>query len=896
GQSIVPAGLTALRSVGAGAYHSIALRFDRTVVAWGRNSSGQTAVPDDVFDVSAVAGGGSHSVALRTNGVVRCWGLNSDGQCNVPAALTSAIAIAAGNAHTVALAVNGTVVCWGSNASGQSAVPAGLSGVGAIAAGTLNTLAMRTAGTVVGWGQNAFGQSAPPATITNATHLASGAVHGVARKADGSIACWGNNTYGQCTVPADLGTVARVAAGGYVTIALLADGTARMWGRNDYGQATLPAGALNAGAFAAGTYHAVAVETVGTQPDCDGDGVFDACEIAAGGADCNLNGIPDSCDIAAGAPDANGNGVPDSCEPQTGEPTQWRVADGGNGHWYVVRRNSSPICWDAASALATAMGGYLATITSSQEHERITSLTAAVQGPTAELGPWIGATCSGRPWGEWYWVTGEPFAYQGWLPSTPNPGWNEEYVHLWRWLDGRWNDAYRCGTDAPTTVHGYVIEWSADCNNDGIVDYGQILAGQLPDADGNGVPDGCDSSTPSCPGANPAVVNDCAQDAIEVVADATLNFTNIGCNTDGPEHSATTCGSDNTLFLNDVWYLARPSASGLLRVETCNQVAFDSKLALYAMGADPNAFDYGSLTSALIACNDDGDALCRASSPFASELEAVVVAGQAYLIRVAAYSNPGTGSVTIDLPEPCALPVENGTEAEACGTTGNNLCSGGNPQPIALGTRIRGTTWSADGSSDSDFYALNITAQTGTTIRVFAGSLVTCRVFSGAPAGGCSGLTLIAETTGACPAEAEVCLQPGTYFIELASVIAQGIACGAGAVNDYVLEITPSSTACPIVVDQTCATPGPNAYSTSSAAVGGGLVACAVNAAFPSCSDSGTTVNSYARPVAQGAIGGSISCLNFGVFSVRRAVNATNSACGNFASEIPLPATIGIYD
>jgi hypothetical protein len=35
-----------------------------------------------------------------------------------------------------------------------------------------------------------------------------------------------------------------------------------------------------------------------------------------------------------------------------------------------------------------------------------------------------------------------------------------------------------------------VIEYSADCNNDGIVDKGQILAGHLIDANNNGVPDG----------------------------------------------------------------------------------------------------------------------------------------------------------------------------------------------------------------------------------------------------------------------------------------------------------------------------------------------------------------------------------------------------------------------
>ncbi len=41
------------------------------------------------------------------------------------------------------------------------------------------------------------------------------------------------------------------------------------------------------------------------------------------------------------------------------------------------------------------------------------------------------------------------------------------------------------------------VEWSADCNGDGIVDYGQILDGTYADEDGNGVPDCCEAG---CPG------------------------------------------------------------------------------------------------------------------------------------------------------------------------------------------------------------------------------------------------------------------------------------------------------------------------------------------------------------------------------------------------------------
>lgn len=48
--------------------------------------------------------------------------------------------------------------------------------------------------------------------------------------------------------------------------------------------------------------------------DCDMDGVPDACAIAANQVpDCDLNGVPDSCDFAAGG-DQDGNGILDVCD------------------------------------------------------------------------------------------------------------------------------------------------------------------------------------------------------------------------------------------------------------------------------------------------------------------------------------------------------------------------------------------------------------------------------------------------------------------------------------------------------------------------------------------------------------------------------------------------------
>ncbi|MHC5006234.1 MAG: M12 family metallo-peptidase [Planctomycetota bacterium] len=51
-------------------------------------------------------------------------------------------------------------------------------------------------------------------------------------------------------------------------------------------------------------------------PDCNGNGVPDAEDIAGGTSqDCNGNGVPDSCDFDdATSQDCNGNGTPDECD------------------------------------------------------------------------------------------------------------------------------------------------------------------------------------------------------------------------------------------------------------------------------------------------------------------------------------------------------------------------------------------------------------------------------------------------------------------------------------------------------------------------------------------------------------------------------------------------------
>jgi alpha-tubulin suppressor-like RCC1 family protein len=60
-----------------------------------------------------IEAGEYHSLALKSDGTVAAWGLNNNGQCNVPEGLNSVVAVAAGNAHSLALKSDGTVAAWG---------------------------------------------------------------------------------------------------------------------------------------------------------------------------------------------------------------------------------------------------------------------------------------------------------------------------------------------------------------------------------------------------------------------------------------------------------------------------------------------------------------------------------------------------------------------------------------------------------------------------------------------------------------------------------------------------------------------------------------------------------------------------------------------------------------
>src|SRR5436305_121621 len=81
----------AVAAIAGGAFRSVALRSDHTVVTWGSDDSGQlgngsaaasnTPTPvSGLSNVSAIAGGSYHSLALRSDGTVAAWGDNAYGE------------------------------------------------------------------------------------------------------------------------------------------------------------------------------------------------------------------------------------------------------------------------------------------------------------------------------------------------------------------------------------------------------------------------------------------------------------------------------------------------------------------------------------------------------------------------------------------------------------------------------------------------------------------------------------------------------------------------------------------------------------------------------------------------------------------------------------------------
>ena len=245
-------------------------------------------------DWKAVAAGSAHTVAIKNDGTLWAWGNNEQGQLgdgtqtdrNIPVQVgtdTDWATVGAGEFHTVATKENGELWAWGYNDSGQLGdntttprsdtpvrVIGGASGeyledVIAVSAGGKYTVAIKKNGELWAWGNNSLGQLGLGATPTTSRiplqvgtdidwkAVATGSSHTVAIKKNGELWAWGWNTAGelgdgtrtqhnrpvQVKIDPNKGIDTdwvSVSVGLFHTIALKKDSTLWAWGWNNHGQ------------------------------------------------------------------------------------------------------------------------------------------------------------------------------------------------------------------------------------------------------------------------------------------------------------------------------------------------------------------------------------------------------------------------------------------------------------------------------------------------------------------------------------------------------------------------------------------------------------------------------------------------------------------------------------
>jgi alpha-tubulin suppressor-like RCC1 family protein len=274
-------------SVQAGYAHSLGIKKDGSLWSWGRGAKGQLGNGDanlasltptrigTATNWQAVSTGIFHSLALKKDGTIWAWGYNNAGQIGdgtfddrfTPTQIGTDNdwqAIETGHYFCLALKKDGTLWAWGDNTNGQLGDGIYLSKVRPTKVGADNdwqfinadlnsSLAIKKDGTLWTWGLNndsklGYQPLVPNQDIPNKVgtdnnwlSAAMGLNHVVAVKKDGTLWSWGGNELGQLgdlttinkILPAQVGTEKdwqSVAAGDGYSLALKKDKTIWSWG------------------------------------------------------------------------------------------------------------------------------------------------------------------------------------------------------------------------------------------------------------------------------------------------------------------------------------------------------------------------------------------------------------------------------------------------------------------------------------------------------------------------------------------------------------------------------------------------------------------------------------------------------------------------------------------
>jgi alpha-tubulin suppressor-like RCC1 family protein len=273
-------GRTQLKTIAAGLDHTLALKADGTLWAWGNDYSGQLgdgatetsrSVPIRVgtdSDWIAVGAGYAHSVGLKADGSLWAWGANFSGQLGDGTTINRSrpvrigadndwLAIDASESSALALKSNGSLWAWGSGWSQTGPDRVGTdSDWAAITAADSRSAALKQDASL--WLIPSYEMPPTPQRVGTDNDwftVAAGGNdwwdsfgHALALKVDGSLFAWGDNYYGQSgNGTNDAGTIAPIpigsdkdwaalAAGSYHSAALKQDASLWTWGYNGSGE------------------------------------------------------------------------------------------------------------------------------------------------------------------------------------------------------------------------------------------------------------------------------------------------------------------------------------------------------------------------------------------------------------------------------------------------------------------------------------------------------------------------------------------------------------------------------------------------------------------------------------------------------------------------------------
>jgi alpha-tubulin suppressor-like RCC1 family protein len=280
------------KSFALGGGHTLAIKTDGTLWAWGRNDYGQLGDGTLVNKNSpiqigtdtnwaSISAGGYTSHAIKTDGTL--WGCGSNGQGQIGNGTTLGLnlftqigtdtnwqKVSTGINHTLAIKTDGTLWAWGYNGQGQLGDNTTINKINPILIGTdtdwqscdatknLYSIAIKTSGLLYDWGMGNYGQLGNGSssnivvpTLINGTiyttSFGGGFGQTIALRSSGIIDVWGGNSSGQLgdgtfidtNVPnalnSDIDWVF-TDPGYYFSLAKKSNGTIWTWGDNYFGQ------------------------------------------------------------------------------------------------------------------------------------------------------------------------------------------------------------------------------------------------------------------------------------------------------------------------------------------------------------------------------------------------------------------------------------------------------------------------------------------------------------------------------------------------------------------------------------------------------------------------------------------------------------------------------------